>query len=322
MFRYGMKCFFEEAARARAPVASQRGARAQLLPRQRHRLPGDALRARPHAAGAHPEPRAARSRSSGCATPSPSCSTGCAKCTRNKLLHLDIKPANVYLRNDGTPLLIDFGAARQMLSAEGMKLPPIYTPGFAAPEHARAARAARPLERHLLGRRDHVRLPSPARRRSRRTRACESDRWCRRARRGPASTPPTCSRSSTGACGSTTCSARRACSPCRKPCSVKHPTIVQASRVGARETQRGPRRPLDARRTRCCSRSPTAWAATRTARSPRRSRSTSLGAAFAARGAPRLADPAEFLRAPSPPAHAAILREAREARAAPTRRAP
>lgn len=52
----------------------------------------------------------------------------------NKLLHLDIKPANVYLRNDGTPLLIDFGAARQVLSAEGLKLPPLYTPGFAAPE--------------------------------------------------------------------------------------------------------------------------------------------------------------------------------------------
>jgi serine/threonine protein kinase len=51
-----------------------------------------------------------------------------------KLLHLDIKPANVYLRNDGTPLLIDFGAARQVLSAEGVKLPPLYTPGFAAPE--------------------------------------------------------------------------------------------------------------------------------------------------------------------------------------------
>ena len=51
-----------------------------------------------------------------------------------KLLHLDIKPANVYLRNDGTPLLIDFGAARQVLSAEGAKLPPLYTPGYAAPE--------------------------------------------------------------------------------------------------------------------------------------------------------------------------------------------
>jgi serine/threonine protein kinase len=52
----------------------------------------------------------------------------------NKLLHLDIKPANVYLRNDGTPLLLDFGAARHTLSGEGVKLPPTYTPGFASPE--------------------------------------------------------------------------------------------------------------------------------------------------------------------------------------------
>ena len=52
----------------------------------------------------------------------------------NKLLHLDIKPANVFLRTDGSPLLIDFGAARQTLCAEGVKLPPTYTPGFAAPE--------------------------------------------------------------------------------------------------------------------------------------------------------------------------------------------
>ena len=51
-----------------------------------------------------------------------------------KLLHLDIKPANVYLRSDGSPVLIDFGAARQVLSADAMKLPPAYTPGFAAPE--------------------------------------------------------------------------------------------------------------------------------------------------------------------------------------------
>ena len=61
----------------------------------------------------------------------------------NKLLHLDIKPANVYIREDGTPFLLDFGAARQTLSEEGIKLPPTFTPGFASPEqHA---------ERHLLG---------------------------------------------------------------------------------------------------------------------------------------------------------------------------
>jgi serine/threonine protein kinase len=52
----------------------------------------------------------------------------------NKLLHLDIKPGNVYIRNDGTPLLIDFGAARQTLSGEGVQLPRTFTPGFASPE--------------------------------------------------------------------------------------------------------------------------------------------------------------------------------------------
>ncbi|HEX9193453.1 MAG TPA: serine/threonine-protein kinase [Burkholderiales bacterium] len=52
----------------------------------------------------------------------------------NKLLHLDIKPANIYIRNDGTPVLIDFGAARQTLVQQSMSLNPMYTPGFAPPE--------------------------------------------------------------------------------------------------------------------------------------------------------------------------------------------
>jgi len=52
----------------------------------------------------------------------------------NKLLHLDLKPANLYLRRDASPILLDFGAARQTLSADTGKLFPMYTPGFAAPE--------------------------------------------------------------------------------------------------------------------------------------------------------------------------------------------
>lgn len=52
----------------------------------------------------------------------------------NKLLHLDIKPANIYLRLDASPLLLDFGAARQTLQADTGKLYPMYTPGFAPPE--------------------------------------------------------------------------------------------------------------------------------------------------------------------------------------------
>src|SRR5260221_1298210 len=61
----------------------------------------------------------------------------------NKLLHLDIKPANIYIRNDGTPVLIDFGAARQTLAEEGQRLSPMYTPGFAPPEQYK--------DRDLLG---------------------------------------------------------------------------------------------------------------------------------------------------------------------------
>ncbi len=54
-----------------------------------------------------------------------------------KLLHLDIKPANVFLAMEGRPVLLDFGAARITLSEEAMKLKPMYTAGFAAPEHYR-----------------------------------------------------------------------------------------------------------------------------------------------------------------------------------------
>lgn len=54
-----------------------------------------------------------------------------------KLLHLDIKPANIYIRLDGSPVLLDFGSARQTLelpSSSQSKLSPSYTPGFAPPE--------------------------------------------------------------------------------------------------------------------------------------------------------------------------------------------
>lgn len=52
----------------------------------------------------------------------------------HKILHLDIKPANIYIRLDGSPVLLDFGAARQTLTTEKSKLSPMYTPGFASPE--------------------------------------------------------------------------------------------------------------------------------------------------------------------------------------------
>jgi serine/threonine protein kinase len=52
----------------------------------------------------------------------------------HKLLHLDIKPANIHIRLDGSPVLLDFGSARQTLSEADPTLSPSYTPGFASPE--------------------------------------------------------------------------------------------------------------------------------------------------------------------------------------------
>ncbi|MBI4990385.1 MAG: serine/threonine protein kinase [Rhodocyclales bacterium] len=51
----------------------------------------------------------------------------------HKLLHLDIKPANIYVRSDGHPVLLDFGATRQGLGP-GAGTNAVFTPGFAAPE--------------------------------------------------------------------------------------------------------------------------------------------------------------------------------------------
>ncbi|MCB6183298.1 serine/threonine protein kinase [Leeia sp. TBRC 13508] len=55
----------------------------------------------------------------------------------HKLLHLDIKPANIYIRQDGTPLLLDFGSARQTFTQNNPRLSPMFTPGFAPPEQYR-----------------------------------------------------------------------------------------------------------------------------------------------------------------------------------------
>ena len=53
---------------------------------------------------------------------------------QHKMLHLDIKPANIFVTDDNKAVLIDFGAAREVLNTEGNFVRPMYTPGFAAPE--------------------------------------------------------------------------------------------------------------------------------------------------------------------------------------------
>lgn len=61
-------------------------------------------------------------------------SNGLREVHTQKLLHLDIKPANIYIRLDGSPVLLDFGSSRQALTENLSKISPSYTPGFASPE--------------------------------------------------------------------------------------------------------------------------------------------------------------------------------------------
>lgn len=65
--------------------------------------------------------------------------SGLREVHKEKLLHLDIKPANIYLRSDGQPVLLDFGASRRGLGERDPLLSQVSTPGFAAPEQQGSA---------------------------------------------------------------------------------------------------------------------------------------------------------------------------------------
>jgi formylglycine-generating enzyme required for sulfatase activity len=53
---------------------------------------------------------------------------------RQGMLHRDIKPDNIMLREDGSPVLIDFGSARTLSDAKTITQTAILTPGYAPPE--------------------------------------------------------------------------------------------------------------------------------------------------------------------------------------------
>lgn len=132
-FRYGLKCFFEE-GRALATLDHPNVVRVLNFFRANETVyivmryeRGRSLQQHIHARGGALKEDWIRATFA-------SLLNGLREVHSNKLLHLDIKPGNVYLRGDGTPLLIDFGAARQMLAGEAPALPPMYTPGFASPE--------------------------------------------------------------------------------------------------------------------------------------------------------------------------------------------
>src|SRR5262249_56816988 len=50
------------------------------------------------------------------------------------VLHRDIKPGNVFIRDDGSPVLFDFGAARLASRDALQDIIPILTPGYAPVE--------------------------------------------------------------------------------------------------------------------------------------------------------------------------------------------
>ena len=56
---------------------------------------------------------------------------GLEKVHERGFIHRDIKPANIFICEDGSPVLIDFGSARQALGAETRALTTLVSPGYA-----------------------------------------------------------------------------------------------------------------------------------------------------------------------------------------------
>jgi serine/threonine protein kinase len=53
---------------------------------------------------------------------------------KSNFLHRDIKPANIFIKDNGTPVLLDFGAARQDLVSHSKSVTSLATPGYGAIE--------------------------------------------------------------------------------------------------------------------------------------------------------------------------------------------
>ncbi len=56
---------------------------------------------------------------------------GLAQVHKAGFIHRDIKPANIFIREDGSPVLIDFGSARQGLATKTKTLTTLVSPGYA-----------------------------------------------------------------------------------------------------------------------------------------------------------------------------------------------
>ena len=47
------------------------------------------------------------------------------------IIHRDVKPTNIYITNDGQPVLLDFGSARQTMLCENLSMTAVVSPGYA-----------------------------------------------------------------------------------------------------------------------------------------------------------------------------------------------
>jgi serine/threonine protein kinase len=141
VFRIGLKCFFEE-GRALARIAHPNVVRVLNFFRANETV----YMVMAYESGHSLQEHIARFNAKGSKLAEPfirqvfiGVCSGLREVHANKLLHLDLKPANIYLRTDGAPIVLDFGAARQTISADAgaaalPKLTPMYTPGFAPSE--------------------------------------------------------------------------------------------------------------------------------------------------------------------------------------------
>jgi formylglycine-generating enzyme required for sulfatase activity/serine/threonine protein kinase len=67
------------------------------------------------------------------------------------LLHRDLKPGNIFLRDDGRPVLIDFGAARAADTSDTVKYTQIYSHSYAPIEQFSGGRQGRFSDLYALG---------------------------------------------------------------------------------------------------------------------------------------------------------------------------